>query len=147
MQVSSDFLEQKYEVLTSWHQALMSGDHGQGVSWLRRGDLFSALGLLCHPLPPVNGIIWQAASEQPPDWTEVYTYDEAYTLLPKSVREPLSITAGCTIVTSDTSGESLSVTVTYLNDRGYKFREIAEIIHRELIKPLEYDLRCRSKKI
>lgn len=120
-----------------WINALRSGKYAQGKSYLRLGDEFCCLGVACDLQKPILG-----------EWYDDGTGGE-YTIagpafLPKQAQELYRIaTEGgdySDAVSFDysftTFDYSFTTSLATLNDAGYTFAEIADIIERELVEAL-----------
>lgn len=137
--------ETKIEVLEQWCTDLEATQPQRALSWLRYGESFSALGRLVHLNLERCGLSWKLLMSQPTDYEEVYMCAGATILLPVAVQDISGLSPGGTVLYQDSWGELVSKTVTYMNDRGYAWYEIAKHIRDGVIKPLQYDLAIEEK--
>jgi hypothetical protein len=108
-----------------WIEALKSGKYfqGQGVLHQRKNayNLFCCLGLACHLYQEASGDLDVKVNN-----LGGYSYDGDTVYLPPAVRDWL----GLNDCTGNIDGEAgLTVqSLTYINDNGWTFAEIAEFI-------------------
>jgi hypothetical protein len=112
-----------------WVGALRSGDYNQGQAWLKKGDDFCCLGVLCDLYLSDNSREWEVnddEEERPSDIYGEFSVDNNTEMLPKTVAKWAGINEdtvycdGCVSVRGET--------LTGLNDSGHSFDEIASII-------------------
>ena len=104
------------EMAKRWTDALRSGKYEQGKYWLRKGDRFCCLGVLCD----VVGVEWSP----PRDEEEGYVANGTDRIgLPDVVKDAAGM--------RDSIGRySPSESMTWLNDfLGWDFEQIADFIH------------------
>jgi hypothetical protein len=114
-----------------WIAALESGEYKQGRGVLRDGDAFCCLGVLCDlHRKETGGGEWLSKNEF--DCLQLAIIPSSATTYVSSVPSnslwPVQSWAGLKSRDPSVAGSSLS----YLNDNGSSFKEIAEIIRREL---------------
>jgi hypothetical protein len=115
------------QVKEVWVNALRSGDYDQGQAWLKKGDSYCCLGVLCDLYLADHDRVWEANDdeERPSDIYGEYSVDNNTEMLPKNVAKWAGIDEdtyhdGCVSVRGET--------LTGLNDSGHSFDEIASII-------------------
>jgi hypothetical protein len=115
------------EIMTEWTRRLESGDYLQGRGKLQEGDRYCCLGVLCE-IAVEQGVI-----RRPAMVGGVVTYDNYSTAhLPYSVAYWSGITPEGRLSSKVGGWEDL----TQLNDNGYTFKQIAEVIRTDaLLKP------------
>src|SRR5690606_7791757 len=120
------------EVKQEWVKRLRSGQYKQGRNSLRQGDSYCCLGVLCDLYSPQ---LW----EQGPEGT--FCYAGASGVLPSIVSEAYGISHDPMVATRDLpeklvnnpNFDTLSIkycSLSELNDHGYTFEEIAEVIEK-----------------
>lgn len=113
----------KTDIRDLWVTALLSGEYSQGQDQLTNGESYCCLGVLCELHRKMTG---------EGEWDEAGNYcskrkDETNPdVLPGFVQR----WAGLTQSDPDVRGEPSSLVG--MNDDGYTFKEIAEVIKREL---------------
>jgi hypothetical protein len=111
----------KKEIAEKWAEALESGKYKQGRHYLRVGDEFCCLGVLCE-IAIESGV---GVSSQTTMDGEVYRYEETTKQLPRSVQ----VWAGVrTAIGSVNGGYCLAE----YNDSGKTFNQIADIIRQNV---------------
>lgn len=111
-------------IAEGWVNLLTSGEYKQGQKYLRQDDLFCCLGVLCdyylktHP----------AAQEY---WANSSVFIEKGTGYWRAL--PLTVLEWAGMRTATGELPHLGTTLSGLNDGGYNFRQISEIIkeHKE----------------
>jgi hypothetical protein len=83
----------KPDVKQAWLTALRSGDYQQGQGYLRQGDQYCCLGVLCDLYGQAVGPEWE-------DSGEVYSMLDRDIVLPPEVQEWAGIPANLTHLTS-----------------------------------------------
>ena len=107
----------KPDVKQAWLTALRSGDYQQGQGYLRQGDQYCCLGVLCDLYGKAVGPEWETTFGERAGIQSMHRVD---TLLPIQVQKwadlmlpnPLDLAA--------------------MNDNGSTFEELANIIERDL---------------
>jgi hypothetical protein len=115
----------KKEIAMQWVAALRSGDYKQGRSLLRNSDdAFCCLGVLCN-------LHAQAHPEEAKLQTDLQRYYGFHDELPPTVRawSGMEKPLGARHSTGLTPG--LDDTLADLNDTGYSFAQIADVIEQE----------------
>jgi len=100
-------------------EALRSGEYEQTNGWLRQGDGYCCLGVACDK----SGLSeWKIGPRN-------YRYEGMSTQLPKTVQEWYGF--------ATPSGRCMAnfLSLTSLNDSGASFKQIADVIERELKDP------------
>ena len=101
-------------VKAAWLTALRSGSYIQGRGFLREGDTFCCLGVLCD-LGDKSAESWA-----PDGFEAVFTFYEKSQYLPRCVRSAARVS------------EVVSKRLAEMNDRGKDFDEIADWIEENL---------------
>ena len=105
------------EIKTLWIEALESGEYKQGRGFLRKGDEFCCLGVLCDIAVKEGAITVESRNDD-----DVVFYDGSPTMLPESV-------ADWSEVPYDGALSEFGESLWELNDiSGQSFAEIAEVI-------------------
>jgi hypothetical protein len=119
------------QVKEVWVNALRSGDYDQGQAWLRKGDEFCCLGVLCDLYLADHNREWEANDdeEKPGDIYGEYSVDSSTEMLPKIVAKWAGIDED---TYHDGAVSVRGETLTGLNDSGHSFDEIASIIEDNL---------------
>ena len=109
----------KPDVKQAWLTALRSGDYQQGQGFLRQGDQYCCLGVLCDLYGKAVGPEWEVVDEY------YYSYDVramrgSHTTLPFKVQEWAGIDS------------PNPIDLAALNDNGSTFEELANIIEEGL---------------
>jgi hypothetical protein len=115
------------ENIQKWVDALRSGNYKQGRFFLRDGDTYCCLGVLCD------------IAEVDADWSDkdsvsngVKMFDGSTTHIPKSVQEWAGITSSSPSIYIE--GLDSREFFTVLNDSGdYNFNDIADLIEKEYL--------------
>lgn len=118
------------EVIEQWVAALESGEYEQGRQFLRNGDEFCCLGILCE-LAVADGAI--PAPEI--DSSGLRSYGTAQggrmqSVLPVEVQTYLG-TLSCDPAVTSAGGANTTLSV--LNDGGVSFSEIAKVIRNNFL--------------
>jgi hypothetical protein len=103
----------KSEIRQRWLEALRSGKYDQGKSWLRQGDSFCCLGVLCDLVDPTG---WRPGAL-------VYSY---------SVADHTSILPGMTKVATGLDSAVDLDKLMSMNDNGQSFAQIADWIEANI---------------
>lgn len=108
-----------------WVEALRSGDYAQGRSFLKMGDEYCCLGVLCDLMSKDGGLV----KCEPPDTgivdSCVWRFDGQHDYLPPTAQE----IAGLESHNPRVNGEYLAL----LNDEGgLSFAEISDLIEKHL---------------
>jgi hypothetical protein len=107
------------EFKRKWVEALRSGKYAQGTGRLRDGDSFCCLGVLCD-------------LSDSSKWDGFRTYDGATALPPFRLARDVGIPGGECIVTECRDRRGESVTLAELNDHGFSYAQIADVIEHFL---------------
>ena len=125
------------EIKAKWIEALRSGDYQQGGGRLRGGnDQFCCLGVLCDIAANSEGVdvrVTQVELDQPCDCEMCekgpdYLYNGCDGYLPIEVVN----WSGLGYVNPEVTVGGDRRTLSYLNDGGYTFGQIAELIEEQL---------------
>ena len=108
--------------ISEWIDALRSGNYKQGVSFLRKGDEFCALGVACDLLkrefPPVI------------DQNGVYRYDGMLSELSSAIRLRIGLPSESFGKRIQLKNGKVVTSISEANDEGADFNEIADLIER-----------------
>jgi hypothetical protein len=107
-----------------WVAALRSGKYKQGKRNLRRGDYYCCLGILCDIIDPTQ---WRLFDE---NTKYAYGNNHSTALLPTTTLIKTDIYS--INPTVHLPGESEDITLAKLNDSGYTFEQIADLIEAQL---------------
>lgn len=112
----------KKEIKKKWLRALRSGRYKQGKDYLHKNNKFCCLGVLCDLYAKEKKVKWRKKvfGECSIDYSTLY--------LPDTVQKWAGLEDGNPEIETDESVTSLSV----LNDNKTPFREIANIIEKQL---------------
>ena len=105
------------QVKEKWLNALRSGDYKQTKSCLHKGDGFCCLGVLCDLYGKEHNVEWKLV-----DAGIYYEFQDKKAILPLSVIEWAGV--------EDDNPEICETPLSRLNDTGYTFNEIADIIEK-----------------
>lgn len=113
--------------------ALRSGKYTQAYRALHRQDGFCCLGVACDLNDPTQ---WKEKARTYNDTTDAFLYDDSlypdFGVLPPSVREKLGwLTVDGLLSISNRDGDIM--TLAALNDSGFSFSEISDIIEAGLV--------------
>ena len=139
----------KPEIKKRWIEALLSGEYKQGNGYLRKdiGDdsFFCCLGVLCDLYIKDVGSIWctdlEATKISDSDYCFIYSVENSidYAFIPEEVMIWSGLTESDPEVThiietidEDGNFEEENQTLSHLNDIGYKFKRISEIIEENM---------------
>jgi hypothetical protein len=105
------------EYKEKWVEALRSGEYKQGTRYLKHGDEYCCLGVLCDTVDPDNAMDWKDRRD-----------------LPVEMQHKVGLSAtGIVTMHNGNDGNTYSSTLAYLNDWDeYTFEEIADVIEKEL---------------
>lgn len=124
------------QVKEKWIAALRSGEYEQGQQRLRGRDGFCCLGVLCDLYSKETAKDWEFRGNDetihlPMDY---WYFDEESEFLPQSVMEWAGIETNCpeVAVEDDDVGESIYDSIANLNDSGYSFSALSNIIEEQL---------------
>ena len=108
--------------ISQWIDALRSGKYNQGVSFLRKGDEFCALGVACDLL----------RFEFPPtiDQNGVYRYDGMMSELSSNIRLRIGLPSESFGQRVQLKNGKVVTSISEANDEGADFNEIADLIER-----------------
>jgi hypothetical protein len=119
----------KKDIKALWVDALRSGDYTQGQNKLRDDDnQFCCLGVLCE-LAQKAGVIGEARNDYGMMWVYGEDDDQSWSTLPDAVSEWAGLALGEPTV-PDPDVPLRKVSLSYLNDNGKTFEEIAEYIEQ-----------------
>ena len=126
------------QVKENWVNALRSGEYQQGAGKLRNSDGFCCLGVLCDLYsqePFTKGWVFHGAfEEENTQPTDYWKFDGEKEFLPKSVMEWAGLETNCpeVAVEDDDARESIYDSLANLNDAGYSFDALSNIIEEQL---------------
>ena len=109
------------QVKQKWLSALRSGDYQQTRSYLRNEDGFCCLGVLCDLYGKEHNVEWNLANSG-----INYEFQDEPECLPPSVVEWAGVVGTDPVIGN---GEAF---LSQLNDTGYTFNEIADLIEKHL---------------
>ena len=109
------------QVKEKWSSSLRSGDYQQTKSYLRREDGFCCLGVLCDLYIKENNEEWNLANSG-----NKYEFQDRAATLPPSVMKWAGLRSSNPYIGNGTQ------TLGGLNDTGYTFNEIADLIEEHL---------------
>jgi len=109
------------QIKQKWVSALRSGEYQQGQYCLRTDNGFCCLGVLCDLYGKENNVEWEPSTH----YKNAYAFQDMATILPLSVMEWVGVGEGNPPVNGGpfTLGE--------LNDKGFTFNEIADVIEKQ----------------
>ena len=111
----------KKEIAKIWVAALRSGKYKQGTSYLRKGDEFCCLGVLCDLA--IKADVIDEAIPHPSGRQGIFCFDDGSTeMLPKTVQEWSGLNS------DDGAIAAVHHDLASFNDDGKPFSEIADII-------------------
>ncbi len=123
------------QVKEKWIAALRSGEYQQGDGKLRNRDGYCCLGVLCDLYSKEKNTKWEFRGDDetihlPMDY---WYFDGESEFLPKSVMEWAEIEADCpeVAVEDEDAGESIYDSIANLNDSGYSFSALSNIIEEQ----------------
>lgn len=118
------------EIKKEWVDALRSGKYKQGIQNLNLEEEYCCLGVLCDLVKDKLGVEWQLIE------------NGAYGFLGDTAFLPPSVQDFCGLQESDphieltpelqTKYDSTDISLSYLNDSGANFDEIADLIEQQL---------------
>ena len=111
------------QVKQKWVSALRSGDYQQTQLKLHTEDGFCCLGVLCDLYGKEHNVEWNLAED------EDHNY---YEFQDKKASLPLSVMEWAGVENENPEICSQSLTLAELNDNGYAFNEIADLIQEHL---------------
>ena len=106
----------KPDIKQAWLTALRSGDYQQGQGYLRQGDHYCCLGVLCDLYGKAVGPEWEGGLQK--DIRSICGHE---TTLPLKVQEWAGI-----------PGKPNPLDLAAMNDSGATFEELANIIEEDL---------------
>lgn len=120
------------EVKAQWIAALRSGEFHQGTGLLHKvmdgNHLFCCLGILCE-VAEKNNVDVRVSSYQ--DDNDVITYDGYEDFLPPKIQQWAGLDSPNPGTQQPTDIGNVRATLSWLNDNGNTFSDIADIIERE----------------
>jgi len=109
----------KPDIKQAWLTALRSGDYQQGQGYLRQGDQYCCLGVLCDLYGKAVGPEWE--KDGLGEWEDIRSICGHESTLPAVVQTWAGI-----------PGQPNPLDLTTLNDNGATFEELANIIEEKL---------------
>ncbi len=131
---------ERLKVLRKWVKTLREGPYTQATGQLGyNAHARCCLGVLCEVMHAEYGVPTKCMRN--PSMGPVHSeavFDGCFNALPNRVSEFLRVTP-CVDIDSmpDPFSDDPATCLTRLNDKGYTFEDIADIIEEHLIKPLE----------
>jgi hypothetical protein len=123
------------QVKEKWIAALRSGEYSQGDGKLRSDKGFCCLGVLCDLYaqePFTQGWKFNGEYEESPLPMDYWYFDGESEFLPESVMKWAGLEANCPEVAVDTDEDVVYDLIANLNDTGYSFSTLADIIEKQL---------------
>ena len=128
------------EVKQKWIGALRSGKYEQGSEKLRSVSGYCCLGVLCDLYVKENNKEWnfngydEDGDETNPHPMDYWCFDGEYEFLPQSVMDWAKLYLRNPILRVDDNDEMFEFNeeVSTLNDEGYSFSEIADLIEAQM---------------
>ena len=128
------------EVKQKWIDALRSGDYEQGSEKLRGPNGYCCLGVLCDLYIKENNKEWdfggygEYGEETNPQPMDYWYFDEESEFLPESVMNWAKLYLRNPILRVDDNDEMFEFNeeVSTLNDEGYSFSMIADLIEAQM---------------
>jgi len=108
------------KIKQKWLNALRSGEYQQTQERLRKEDGFCCLGVLCDLYIKENNVEWEINED------DMYRYEKHFTVLPPSVVGWAGVEDSNPYVNGGIG------TLSGLNDKGFTFNEIADLIEEHL---------------
>ena len=109
------------QIKQKWVSALRSGDYQQGQNYLRTDNGFCCLGVLCDLYGKENNAEWNLANNG-----HNYEFQDKESHLPSSVIEWAGVEDSNPYIIGGIG------TLSGLNDKGFTFNEIADLIEEHL---------------
>jgi hypothetical protein len=123
------------EVKQKWIDALRSGEYEQGSEKLRSVSGYCCLGVLCDIYAKEHNTEWEFGGNEETNLEpmDYWYYEGESEFLPKSVMEWAELKINNPMLLADDEGEGdCKVYVSHLNDGGYTFATIANLIEAQL---------------
>ena len=127
----------KEDIKKIWVDALRSGEYSQGDGRLYNGEDYCCLGVLCdiHSKMTGQGVWTHSKDEDGIDWVvyrdNIYGFDSGETLL-RSVVEWAGLLEDNPYVGGYDCPNGSYSTLAELNDHGFTFEELSDIIQEKL---------------
>lgn len=126
------------QVKAKWIDALRSGEYQQGDEALQNDDGFCCLGVLCDLYSKEKGLDWKVIDPEdaPSPTHNRFYFDGESEFLPLSVQEWAELQSNNPeVVECDEefiADPEVTVYISHLNDTGYSFNKLADIIEAQL---------------
>lgn len=126
------------QVKEKWIAALRSGWYEQGSEKLRSVNGYCCLGVLCDLYTQETKMVgWEfrgAYEEENTQPMDYWYFDEESEFLPKSVMEWAGLETNCPEVAVEEIDDGVSIydSIANLNDSGYSFSALSNIIEEQL---------------
>lgn len=123
------------QVKEKWIAALRSGEYEQDDGKLRTYNGFCCLGVLCDLYSKEKNAEWEFRGYNETDYRpqDYWYFDEESEFLPKSVMEWAGLETNCPEVNANTDAdEGNHDLIANLNDAGYSFSSLSDIIEEQL---------------
>jgi len=112
------------QIKQKWVDALRSGEYQQTQRYLRTDNGFCCLGVLCDLYAKENNVEWNLVNNG-----HNYEFQDKESYLPSSVRKWAGVKShNADFIINETRTETLA----NLNDMGFAFNEIADVIEKQL---------------
>lgn len=115
------------EIKKQWVKALRSGKYQQGKNHLRVGNEFCCLGVLCDIAPKSVREPWKPRIDNTYE-VKVYSMHGISSCIPDPIKTWANLTDGSIYVPYN----GTTIALSYLNDNGISFNEIADLIEEHL---------------
>lgn len=124
------------EVKQKWIDALRSGKYEQGSEKLRSVSGYCCLGVLCDLYSQEHDVKWEfrGNEETNPQLQDYWYFGDQSEFLPESVMEWAELNLYNPLLRVEDNDEMFEVNeeVSTLNDEGYSFSTIADLIEAQL---------------
>jgi hypothetical protein len=120
-------------IKAQWVAALRSGEYRQGSSYLRKGDCFCPLGVLCDLAVKAGVVKWETFNTGEMQVKDLYHCNNSTSTAPLDVRVWAGLGSSHPTVTVGRLRANKTVTLFDANDRLLlEFPEIADLIETQL---------------
>jgi hypothetical protein len=121
------------EIKARWLEALRSGKYEQGTTYLKNGDKYCCLGVLCDVVGVEPELLSERSTRSAFEGEEnVYLFDGSKSFLSPRIANDVDLrTMGEFRRVVEYKGQEFDSLV-QMNDRGLSFAEIADVIEQQL---------------
>lgn len=123
------------DIKKAWLDALRSGKYQQGNNQLRKGEYFCCLGVLCDIHNKMTGEGQWTVREDPDRYYYQPSYPDSWScseVLPREIVQWAGLDNGNPSVGDYGCGNRTYGSIAELNDYGYTFKSLADIIEEKL---------------